>query len=291
MAGDVVVSAAARDTAPRRRRPGPRRVAREVLPLAIALMFLFPFVVMVGTSLTSARDVFSLPPTLLPKHWDASNFSAALRQIPFLQYLANTLLLCAATVAGSLVANPLIAYALSKIEWKGRRMLFVLVLGSMMLPPQVTLIPVYLMWNHLGLTNNYLPLIVPAFLGGPFYVFLLRQYFLTIPGELSDAARIDGASDLRILLRIVIPLARPALATIAVFQFVATWTDFLYPLLYLNDQSLYTLSLGLFNFFTERGVQWGPLMAACVLFTIPAVVIFVLGQRHFVEGIATKGFK
>lgn len=268
-----------------------RRVVREALPLAIAVAFAFPFLIMLFTSLESPNEVFSLPPRLLPQHWDLGNYRSALGQIPFLRYLANTLLLCAATVAGSLISNPLIAYSLTKIRWAGSKPLLFLVLASMMLPPQVTLIPVYLMWNRLHLTNSYWPLIVPAFLGGPFYVFLLRQYFRTIPRELVEAARIDGASELRIFLRIIVPLAKPALATVCVFQFVATWTDFLYPLLYLNNERMYTLSLGLFNFFTERGVDWGPLMAACVLFTIPAVIVFVIGQRYFTEGIATKGFK
>jgi multiple sugar transport system permease protein len=168
---------------------------------------------------------------------------------------------------------------------------FFLVIGTMMLPPQVTLIPVYLVWNKLGLAGTYVPLIVPSFLGTPFFIFLLRQFLINVPDELLEAARIDGAGEWKIYWRLILPLTRPALITVAVFQFVWTWTDFLGPLIYLNDTSQYTLSIGLYNFFTEHGVAWGPLMAACLMFAAPALVIFVLGQRYFVDGIATTGLK
>jgi multiple sugar transport system permease protein len=184
-----------------------------------------------------------------------------------------------------------VAYSLSKLHWRGRNLVFVVMIASMMLPPQVTLVPLYLLWDRFHLTSTYLPLVAPSFLGTPFLIFMLRQFMVRIPDEILEAARIDGASELRIYATIVLPLARSALATIAVFQFVWTWTDFLNPLIYLNDSSQYTLSIGLYNFFSEHGVQWGPLMAASVMFTLPALIIFMLGQRHFVEGIATQGLK
>lgn len=268
-----------------------RPVIRVLLVLLLVAAFVFPFAVMVTTSFKGADDIFHAPPRFLPVRWTLANFRAVFTQMPFWGYLANTLLLCAANVAGTLFACPLVAYSLAKLRWRGRGPLLVLVLATMMLPPQVTLIPVYLIWNDAHAVNTYWPLIVPAFCGTPFLIFMIRQFLLGVPNELIEAARIDGASELRIYRSIVLPLARPALATAAVFQFVWTWTDFLNPLIYLNDSSKYTLSIGLYSFFNEHGVDWGPLIAACVLFTIPAFMIFLAGQRYFTEGIATRGLK
>ena len=272
-------------------RTGGRWSARRLAVAGLVLLFSFPFLVMLTSAFKNSADIFHAPPQLLPRTWTFDNFRAAFRQIPIWRYLGNTLLICGLNVLGTLVSCPLVAYALSKIRWRGRMPTLMIVLGTMMLPPQVTLIPIYLLWNDFGATDSYIPLIVPAFLGTPFLIFMLRQFLMSVPDELLEAARIDGASELRIYRSIVLPLARPALATSAVFQFVWTWTDFLNPLIYLNDTSKYTLSIGLYNFFSENGVEWGPLMAACVMFTLPAFVVFLLGQRYFVEGIATSGLK
>jgi multiple sugar transport system permease protein len=212
-------------------------------------------------------------------------------QIPFWRYLGNTLLVAGLSVLGTLLACPLVAYALAKIDWPGRNILFVVILATMMLPPQVTLIAIYMLWNGLGATDSYLPLVVPAFLGTPFFIFLIRQFLLSVPDELLEAARIDGASEFMIYRTIILPIARPALITSAVFQFIWSWTDFLNPLIYLNDSSKYTLSIGLYSFFGEHGVQWGPLMAACVLFTLPAVIIYIFCQRYFLGGLAAGALK
>jgi len=272
----------------RRRRGNPLRYAAL---LAICAAFLLPFVVMLTTSFKDPADVFRFPPRLLPDRWSLDNFGAAMDAMPFWRYLGNTVLVSGLAVTGTLLSCPLVGYALAKLRWRGRGTVLVLALGTMMLPPQVTLVPLYLMWDKVGLTGTYLPLVVPSFFGTPFFIFLMRQFLVNMPDDLLEAARLDGASELRIYWRIVLPLARPALATIAVFQFVWAWTDFLNPLIYLDDDSEYTLSIGLYNFFSEHGVEWGPLMAASVLFTLPALVIFLIGQRHFVEGIATKGLK
>jgi multiple sugar transport system permease protein len=276
------------DTAHRR---GARWIARHLAIVLLVLVFVFPFVVMASTSFKNLDDIFHAPPRLLPKTWTLANFRSAFDQIPLWRYLANTMLLCALNVLGTLFACPLVAYALSKIRWRGQMPMLMILLGTMMLPPQVTLIPIYLMWNKVGLTNSYIPLVVPAFLGTPFLIFMIRQFLMNVPDELLDAARIDGASELRTYWSVVLPLARPALATAAVFQFVWTWTDFLNPLIYLSDAKKYTLSIGLYGFFSEHSVSWGPLMAACVMFTLPAFVIFLLGQRYFVDGISTSGLK
>jgi multiple sugar transport system permease protein len=266
-------------------------VAQRAVTILLVTVFVFPFVVMLTTAFKPTDDIFSAPPELWPRTWTLEQFMLAVNQFPFFRYLANTLLISGLSVAGTLLASPLVAYSLAKLEWPGRNLLFVTILATMMLPPQVTLIPVYMLWNGLGATNSYLPLVVPAFLGTPFFIFMIRQFLLAVPDELIEAARIDGASELRIYWTIVLPIARPALITSAVFQFVWTWTDFLNPLIYLNDSDKYTLSIGLYSFFGQHGVQWGPLMAACVLFTLPAVVIYIAAQRYFVGGIAAGAVK
>jgi len=190
-----------------------------------------------------------------------------------------------------MISCPLVAYSLAKLRWRGRNVVFGTVLSTMMLPSQVTFIPLYLLWDRIGAVGTFWPLIIPAFFGHPFYIFLLRQFFMGVPDSLREAGLLDGASELRIYLQVILPQAKAALATVAIFQFVATWTDFLLPLIYLNTQSNYTLSIGLYNFFGEHGVAWGPLMAACLIFTLPAVVIFMVAQRYFVQGIAVTGMK
>lgn len=277
---------------PRARRRRPMRTsARLITVWALALAFAFPFLVMLSTAFTKPADIFSAPPSLWPKEWTLANFEAVFQTIPFWQYLGNTLLVAGLSVAGMLIASPLVAYSLSKIGWRGRRPLLIVVMATMMLPPQVTMIPLFLLWNGLGATNSYLPLVAPAFFGTPFLIFMIRQFLMSVPDELLQAARIDGASEARIYLSIVLPLARPALITAAIFQFVWAWTDFLNPLIYLNDASKYTLSIGLYNFFGEHTVDWGPLMAASVLFTVPALALFVVFQRYFVGGISAGALK
>src|SRR5690606_475622 len=203
----------------------------------------------------------------------------------------NTALLVLLNVAGTLVSCPLVAYGLAKLHWRGRSVIFFTVLATMMLPAQVTFIPLYLLWDRVGAVGTFWPLIIPAFFGTPFYIFLLRQFFAGVPDSLREAGLIDGASELRISLQLVLPQAKPAIATVAIFQFVATWTDFLLPLIYLNSEERYTLSIGLYSFFGQHGVEWGPLMAACLIFTVPALAIFVVAQRYFVQGIAVTGMK
>lgn len=276
---------------PRRLRRTARRIRQQVSVALLALLFLFPLLVMLSTAFKTPGDVFSSPPTLLPAEWTMDNFAEAFAQIPVWRYLANTLFVSGMSILGTVISCPLVAYALAKVKWRGARPLLILVLATMMLPPQVTLIPLFLVWNGLEATNTYLPLIVPAFLGTPFFIFMIRQFLLAVPDELIEAARLDGASEFRTYATIVLPLARPAIVTAAIFQFVWAWTDFLNPLIYLNDQSTYTLSIGLYAFFGENDVAWGPLMAACVMFTLPAVAIFLLGQKFFIGGVSAGALK
>lgn len=268
-----------------------RRLLRSLPVIGLAAVFVFPFVVMLFTAFKTPEDIFSAPPTLLPESWTLENFARAFEDIPVWLYLGNTLLVTVLSVIGTIISCPLVAYASVKIRWAGARPLLIIVLLTMMLPPQVTLIPVFLIWNGLGAVGTYLPLVVPAFLGTPFLIFMIRQFLVSVPNELIEAARIDGASEFRTYAQIVLPIARPAIVTAAVFQFVWTWTDFLNPLIYLTDPDRYTLSIGLYAFFGQNDVAWGPLMAACVLFTIPAVIVFLVGQRFFIGGVSAGALK
>lgn len=267
------------------------KLVRHLVLIVIVGIFMVPFIVMITTAFKTPDDIFTVPPRLWPEEWVLDNFVEATRAMPLLRYFGNSLFLVVLNVVGTLLSCPLVGYALAKLQWRGRGVVLATVLGTMMLPPQVTFIPLYLLWNDLGLVGSYWPLIIPHFLGTPFYIFLMRQFFMGIPDSLREAAIIDGASELRAYFQIMLPQAGPALATIAVFQFVATWTDFLLPLIYLNDNEMYTLSIGLYGFFSEHGVAWGPLMAACLTFSLPAVLLFIVAQRYFVQGVATSGLK
>ena len=264
---------------------------RYAVLISIAALYLFPFAVVLSTSFKPAGEIFSLPPRLGSNHWTLDNYRAALDAMPFWRYLLNTAFISTVTVIGQLFSSSIVAYSLAKIRWRGRDALLILIVATMMLPPQVTMIPVYIGWNRIGLTGSYVPLLVPQFFGNAFFIFMLRQFFRGIPEELMDAARLDGASELRIYRSIVLPLARPALVALSIFAFMWAWTDFLLPLIYINDPQQYTLSIGLYSFFSEHGVAWGALMAAATLMSMPLVVVFLFGQRQFLRGIALTGIK
>jgi len=224
-------------------------------------------------------------------HFRWENYPRALRTFPFLLYTRNTLLIAVSVVIGTLVSCSVVAYGFARMRWPGRDLAFILVLATMMLPDQALVLPRFIMFRHLGWIGTFKPLIVPAFFGTAFDIFLLRQFFLTLPGELSDAARIDGCSELGILWRIVVPLSKPALATVALLTFIWCWLDFMGPLVYLNDESMYTLALGLAAFLGRHGADWSGLMAAGTVVIAPIVAIFFLAQRTFIRGIALTGMK
>jgi multiple sugar transport system permease protein len=269
-----------------------KRVLTHGALVFFAVVFSLPLYWMVSNALKPNAEMFVLPPRWVPSQllWD--RFPKAFTYIPFALYTWNTFYISAYNVIATLVSCTLVAYGFARLEWKGRDAVFALVLATMMLPYQVTLIPQYIIFSRIHWVGSFKPLTVPAWFANPFLIFLMRQFFMTIPAELTDAAKIDGASELGILWRIFVPLSKPALATMAVFTFMWNWNDFFWPLIYLTDQKQFTLGLGLYNFigFVAR-TEWGLLMAASTMMTIPPVILFFFAQRSFIEGISLTGIK
>lgn len=268
-----------------------QRFIRQLILLAAAAIFATPLVVMVLSSLKPATQLISDPYTLLPRRWQWQNYSDALTAMPYLRYLFNSLVLCLGSVTGTVLSCSLVAYGFARLRWSGRNACFAALIATMLLPWHVTMIPRFLLLRELGLYNSLAALIVPTFLGDAFYIFLLRQFFLTIPEELSEAARLDGLSEWGIFWRIIMPLSKPALATVALFQFIAAWNDFNGPLLYLSDPEKFPLAYGLERFVSSYSDQTHLLLAAGVIFTLPVIILFLIAQRSFVRGIATTGLK
>ncbi|CAM4326874.1 MULTISPECIES: carbohydrate ABC transporter permease [Bacillus] len=267
------------------------RILTYGLLVSLSIVFIFPFLWLVGTSLKPENEAISFPPSLLPKVWDFANYIDVFTIVDFGQYYLNSIIVTVATVIGTVLSSTLVAYGFARIKGKGRDVWFILLLATMMLPPQVTMIPVYMIFAKLGWTNTFLPLIVPAFFGNAYFIFLLRQFFKTIPKELEESAYLDGCSTLGIFWRIVLPLSTPAVITVALLSFMWTWNDFLGPLIYLNDDSKFTLALGILQFKGALLIEWGPMMAASVLIILPLIIMFFVGQKYFIEGIATTGGK
>lgn len=267
------------------------RLLAHLALLLVGLLFFLPFFWLVSTSLKELDQIFRMPPVWIPDPVRWGNYPEALSYFPFLRQLGNTLVIAISNVALTVLSSTVVAYSFSRLRWIGRDALFYLVLSTMMLPYQVTMIPLFIIFRSLGWVNTLLPLIVPHLFGVPFYIFLLRQFFMTLPRELDDAATIDGCNELGVLWFIVLPLSKAALATVALFQFLNSWNDFLGPLIYLNDPSKYTLSLGIQVFASTTGVQWGWLMAVTTVLTVPVVILFFFTQRTFIQGIALTGIK
>ncbi len=259
--------------------------------IALGGLFMLPIFWMVSTSLKADEALFSEHIVWIPTRLAWENYAEALNTFPFWLYLRNTLVIALLSVVGTLLSCLPPAYAFARMRWRGRNFWFWMMLSTLMLPPQVTLLPVFLLFRSLGWVDTFLPLVVPAFLGNAFLIFLLRQFFLSFPQEMLDSAYLDGCSDWAILWRMVVPLAKPAIATVALFSFVWAWTDFMGPLIYLNDSSKFTLAVGLQYFLGRHGEQWNLLMAAGLVVTAPLVVLFLVAQRAFVRGITLTGLK
>jgi multiple sugar transport system permease protein len=268
-----------------------RQLIAYALLIGLSIVFIIPFLWLVTTSVKPDDQILHYPPIWIPHPFNWRNYADGLTAIPFALYLRNTLIICTAVVAGTTLSSSMVAYGLSRIPWKGRDVLFYTLVGTMLLPPQVTMVPVFSIFKNLGWLDTYLPLTFPAFLGGAFNVFLLRQFFRSIPVELTEAARMDGATELDNYWRIVLPLAKPALWTVGLFAFIGAWNDYLGPLIYLFDDRKYTLSLGLAMFRNQYGAEWGQMMAVSTVVTVPLVILFFFTQRTFVQGITMTGIK
>jgi len=264
--------------------------------LLLAIPALLPLLWMVSTSLKSDKQIFATSSkfslgAFIPHPAVWQNYPVAVHAAPFGMYLENTIFLCVLTVIGAVLSSSLVAYGFARIDFPFKNVFFMLMISTMAIPPQVSMIPVFAMFRWLHWYGTYLPLIVPAFCGAPFYIFLLTQFYRNLPAELSEAARIDGAGEFRIFWQIILPLSKPALATCALFQFLGTWNDFVGPLIYINDPSRYTLAYGLQQLVSTHGGEWASLMADSTLFIVPIIILFFFTQKSFVSGIATTGSK
>ena len=295
------MTAAENTTLPRKPQGAPRLTQRQrnlrnstlthlVLLVGVVLMFV-PLAWTLSTSLKSPGEVYQFPPTWIPQEILWSNYVKAVTAIPFFLYLWNTVVITALSVIGKVISITLVAFSFARLRWWGRNFMFVVMLATMMLPPHITLIPQFIMFKWWGWINTFLPLVVPAFFGGPYLTFLVRQYLLAIPRELDDAARIDGCSDFGLYWRIIMPLSKPAILIVVIFVFNGTWNEFLLPLIYLQSSNLFTLALGLRMFQGEASTSWNLLMAASLLSMLPVIILFFATQRYFIQGVVFTGVK
>jgi multiple sugar transport system permease protein len=272
-----------------------KHAARKLLvtlpAFALGITFFLPLAWLLSSSLKTPQQIFELPPVWIPKPVMWSNYVRALTAERFDVYFKNTMILAVTTSFGVTISSTLVAYGFSRIEWPGRDAIFFFVLSTMVVPFQVTMIPLYVTFSKIGWVGTYLPLIVPYFTGSTFYIFLLRQFFRTIPQDLTDAAKIDGCSELGIMWRIMLPLARPAIAVVVLFRVLGAWGDFTEPLIYVQKISQFTLSLGLMMFQGMYFTQWELLMAATTAVMLPTLIVFFLAQRTFIEGVTFTGLK
>lgn len=269
-------------------------VTRPFIYLLLILGALFtvsPFLWLVRSSFMTIQEIFSMPPKLLPAVPQLQNYVNVFTTLPFARFFLNTAVIVVLNVIGALLSNTVMAYAFARINFRGRTLMYSLCLATLMLPTTVTMIPLFIEWKYLGGLNTFAPLYVPAFFGNAFYIFMLHQFFKTIPVEFDEAAFVDGANYPQIIAKIIIPVAKPALAVVAIFSFLNAWNDFMGPLLYLNDQAKFTLSLGLKMFLSMFRAEWNTLMAASTLAVLPLVALFFMAQRYFIEGLTMGGVK
>lgn len=264
-----------------------------ILLIAFAVSFAMPFIWMLSTALKPLEETMSLPPRWIPSKAQWGNFAEAINSMGlFWRYTWNTFYLCILSSFGATLSSSLAAYGFSRIDWPGREKIFLLCIATMMIPFPVIMVPVYSLFREIGWIGSFKPLWVPFFLGNAFSIFLLRQFFMAIPKEITEAARIDGASELRIFFQIILPMSRSALLVVALFTFMFVWNDFLGPMIYLTEQEHYTLALGLQSFQSQQaGTEWNYLMAASTLMIIPLLILFFMTQKSFIQGITTTGLK
>lgn len=266
-------------------------LSKHLIVLAGAAIFIFPFLWLVSSSLKAIDQLYILPPKLihLPLQW--KNYVIMWSYAPVLRFLLNSTYIVFMSITGSIISCSLVAYSFARLRWPGRDIYFVILLSTMMIPFPVIIVPLYLIFSRLGWINTFKPLWVQYWVAVPLYVFLLRQFFLTIPRELEDAARMDGCSYFGIYWQIILPLAKPALMVVAIFGFMSSWNDFIGPLIFINSTDKMTIALGLRFFQTTYGGEFHLLLAAATVMTIPVLVLFLFGQRYFIQGIVLTGLK
>jgi multiple sugar transport system permease protein len=270
-----------------------KKVALYTVVVLLSLSFAAPLLWMISTSLKTDPQVYHVPPIWIPNPMRFANYPEALSSRPFGTYALNSIKYALLASTGAVLSNALVGYGFSRIDWPGREVLFFLCISAMMLPFQVRMIPLYLIFKNIQWLNTYKPLIVPTFLGGAYFIFLFRQFYLTIPRELSEAAYIDGATELGILVRIILPLSKPIIAVVALQSFMGAWNNYIGPLIYLNKEDLFPISLGLQSFRSQfqEALMWPYLMAASTVSAAPLIFIFFAVQRTFIEGISVTGLK
>jgi multiple sugar transport system permease protein len=268
-------------------------LARHALLIAVAALLLLPFYWMLNSALKSNNEIFAYPIQWRPDpiRWDNVATTIGSRYFPFLRLLGNSVFFAGGVTIGTVLSCAAVGYGFARLRFPGRDILFTITIATLMIPPIVLFIPTYVLFAKLQLTGTYAPLILPAFFGNAFFIFMMRQFFLGIPWDLSDAARIDGAGEFRIFWEIMLPLVRPALMVVAVFTLLYTWHDFFGPLIYLQDAAQYPLSLGLYAFKSQRTADWASIMMGSFLTTLPLIVVFLFTQRYFLRGITTTGLK
>lgn len=256
-----------------------------------ALICVIPLLWMIRSSFMTTEDMFKLPLIFFPKDLRFENYKDVFTMVPFARFYLNTVFVVVVNITGALISNLSIAYGLARIDFRGRKLMFSLSIGTLMLPLSVQLIPQFLEWNFFGGINTLLPLTVPAFFGNAFFIFLLYQYLRTIPRDYDEAAFIDGASYPQIIIRVIFPMIKPAMAVVAIFQFMFTWNDFMGPLLFLSDTQKFTLAIGLRTFISTFYTPWGVLMAAATLTVLPLIALYFMAQKYFVSGLTMGGIK
>jgi ABC-type glycerol-3-phosphate transport system permease component len=262
------------------------------LLVVTGILILLPLFWMVSTSLKDPKDLWLVPPVWIPKPLRWENYREALTTLPFARFALNTTVITVVSVIGQLLSSPLVAYSFARLRFRGKSVLFMLILATMMLPGQVTMIPVFILFKTFGWLDTFIPLTLPNFFGSAYFIFLLRQFMLTIPSELGDAAKIDGCGYFGTFSRIFLPLSKPALATVAIFTFTGVWNDFMGPVIYLNSRDKWTLAVGLRGFLATYGqTKYHLLMAASLVTVLPCVILYFFAQRLFIQGIVITGIK
>lgn len=257
----------------------------------ITIILMVPFYWMIATALRSPDEVLKLPPSWIPNPITFANFPKVFQEVPFARFIGNSFILVFWNVIGQIFATTMVAYGFSRFRFPGRNTLFMILLATLMIPNTITLVPQFILFAKLGLINSYLPLILPAFAGSPYLIFLMRQYMLTIPLELDEAAMLDGASRFQTLRHILMPLMVPAIVLVTVFTFVDVWNDFLRPLVYLNDPTKFTVSIGLAFFQGTKSTAWDMLMAGSLMVMVPPAILFFFTQKRLMGGISMTAIK